>query len=130
MGTGKEPGLGTHHSVDPAKRWAKQLDETNRHSHDPNNSDSTAEDGTRDKLIGIITEHDGYLKVRVGLDSDELHLTWTWTIGTWAGYYVYVRVFKWQVDYGLALLFDKMSRVNDGVKIPTRDKRGSNPDRR
>jgi hypothetical protein len=76
-------------------------------------------------------EHDnGFLKVRRALDSDTLHLTWTWSVGKHAGTYVYVAVEYWQLDYGLTLLLAKVFQAELGVRKTTPDKLGHsyNPD--
>lgn len=74
--------------------------------------------------VGFFTEHDnGYLKVRRALDSQDLHLTWTWSVGTWRGSYVYARVEYWRVSFGLELLQSKVLDVEDGLRKPSPDKR-------
>lgn len=71
----------------------------------------------------FVNDDEGYLKLRRGLDSQELHLTWTWCNGKFYGCYVYVRCEWWQLDYGLALLVEKRREVNEGRLKPTPDRR-------
>lgn len=68
------------------------------------------------------TEHDGgYLKLRRATDSQDLHLTWTWSIGAHAGKYVYVRCEYWRFIFGLELLWRKVLEVEHGSRKASPD---------
>lgn len=73
-------------------------------------------------MVEIIHRDDGYLKIRRELDSAQMHLTWTWTMGQWARCYVYVRVEYYAIGFGLGLLMDKITEVDHGLRVPTPDK--------
>lgn len=65
----------------------------------------------------------GYLKVRRASLGSDTHLTWTWTLGSHAGTYVYVRVNFWEVAFGLKVLARKVFEVDEGRVRSTPDKR-------
>lgn len=64
----------------------------------------------------------GYLKVRRSSLGSDLHLTWTWTLGSHAGTYVYIRVNYWEFATGLQLLARKLYEVDEGLRRPSPDK--------
>lgn len=66
---------------------------------------------------------DGGLKLRRAADSNDLHITWTWSLSDLAGTYVYVRVPFYDAPYGLALLRTKKEEAENGTRKSTRDKR-------
>lgn len=77
-----------------------------------------------ERTMDFFCNHDrGYLKLRRGLDSDDIHITYTWSVGTWRGYYVYVRCEYWRLLFGLTLLEEKVLDVDNGLRKPTPDKR-------
>lgn len=76
-------------------------------------------------LDQLVNWDHGYFKLRRSSSGAELHLTWTWTLGTHAGSYVYVRVMYWELAYGLQLLSEKVFKADEGQLTPTPDKRGS-----
>jgi hypothetical protein len=77
----------------------------------------------REHIECFVSDDMGYLKVRRGLDSEDVHLTWQFCNGKFYGHYVYVRVSYWQLDYGLELLIQKRDEVYTGSRTPTPDKR-------
>lgn len=65
----------------------------------------------------------GYLKWKRDSGGSTLHLTWTWTLGKHAGSYVYAAVEYWRFGYGLEVLAHKLFSVDEGLLMPTVDKR-------
>lgn len=88
--------------------------------------DMLSPDGNLQRLLEQIVNWDhGYFKLRRSSTGGDLHLTWTWTLGTHAGSYVYVRVMYWELAFGLQLLAEKVFKADEGKLTPTVDKRGS-----
>lgn len=129
--------VGRHHMADRKQRDPRNkasvnpaVEETYHHREpvagngDPRKADGVVKEGVGKHIVEFVDHDDGFLKIRRGLDSSDLHLTWTWSVGTNAGRYVYVRVFSWQVGYGLALLAEKMAECNSGARRATPDKLG------
>jgi hypothetical protein len=72
-------------------------------------------------LTSLLVRNDGWLRACPDGDSTLVYLKWKFTGGKWAGHYVMVLVYYWQLDYGLSLLLDKIAAVEEGAKRPTRD---------
>lgn len=92
------------------------------HEHDRQEEQRYSEDLAH-VLKNFADDDMGFLKVRRGLDTSELHLTWTFCNGPHYGTYVYVKVDYWQLDYGLSLLIEKRDEVYSGLRRSTPDKR-------
>jgi hypothetical protein len=127
MASRKEPGLTNKHSVDPAVAKPYSVEEDVPHTHNPANTDDVHKRGIGKVIVEFSDHDDGFLKMRRALDSSDLHLTWTWSVGKQAGKYVYVRVFAWQIAYGLELLLEKLHDVETGQRRATPDKLGHRP---
>lgn len=125
MASRNEPGVTSKHSVDPAKEVPNHDHNEVPVTHNPAYTDRVHKDSAGKKLVEFVDHDDGFLKVRRALDSSDLHLTWTWSVGRLAGRYVYVRVLCWQVGYGLELLMQKLLESEAGLRTPTRDKLGN-----
>lgn len=65
----------------------------------------------------------GYLKFKRDSGGPEIHLTFTWTLGSHTGSYVYVRVAHWELAVGLQVLARKVYAVDNGTLKPTWDSR-------
>lgn len=82
-----------------------------------------AEPAAMGTLMAFFSDHGGgCLKVRRGETGADLHLTWTWSGGRYAGTYVYVRCEYWRLLFGLELLQSKVLEVEAMVRQPTPDK--------
>lgn len=127
MSTRDEPGIGTKHSVNPEVTGSYHKHERIERSNDPAHADGNNKSLAGEFLVNFVDHDDGFLKVRRALDSSDLHLTWTWSVGKHAGRYVYVRVFTWQVGYGLELLLHKRDQADAGLIRPSPDKLGHRP---
>lgn len=64
----------------------------------------------------------GYLKIRRGALSADLHCTYTWSLGKNQGSYVYVRGEFWEMPYLLETLLQKIEEVDKGLRRPSPDK--------
>lgn len=86
---------------------------------------SLLDDGYGDvgrKMFAFSERDNGYFKCRRSADSSDLHLTWTWSLGTHAGSYVYARVEWWKLIEGLTILERKLMEVEAGSLRPSPDK--------
>jgi hypothetical protein len=98
------------------------------HNHvgDSSSDDSDRRDKSSNlgSIFSCISMFDhGYLKVKRDLDGYQVHLTWTWTVTRAAGSYVYVRVDGSQLLEGMTTLARKILEVDEGSRVPTKDKR-------
>jgi len=79
--------------------------------------------GAMSRHMALWCDHDGgYLKIRRASDSADLHLTWTWSLGTNGGKYVYVRCEFWRLLFGLELLYQKVLEVERGLRKASPDR--------
>lgn len=82
-----------------------------------------AEPSSMSQHMALWADHDGgYLKIRRGTDSPDIHLAWTWSIGIHAGKYVYVRTEYWRLLFGLEVLWQKVLEAEAGLRKPSPDK--------
>jgi hypothetical protein len=78
------------------------------------------------RVMAFFCDHgSGYLKVRRSDPGGDLHLTWTYSGGKYAGTYLYVRVEYWRLLFGLELLERKVLEADGGVRKPTPDRYGA-----
>lgn len=124
MATRAKGGPTTNRNVDPAKVGTYHVADEEQTRDNPQHRDKVIKDLTGKLLVEFVDHDDGFLKVRRALDSADLHLTWTWSVGRLAGRYVYVRVFAWQTAYGLELLMQKVAECEAGLRPATIDKLG------
>jgi len=71
---------------------------------------------------GFLHRDGGYLKVKRDVDGPMVHFTWVFTYGPWKKYYVYCRIEYWAAGVGLAILEDKIVKVDLGQLTPTPDR--------
>ena len=124
MSSNREPGVGRKHSTNPEVEGTYRHHERIQRNADPAYADHIYEPLIGEKLKEFVDHDNGFLKVRRALDSSDLHLTWTWSVGPFAARYVYVRVFAWQMGYGLTMLLEKLTEVEAGERLSTPDKLG------
>lgn len=116
-------------NVGPAGRRKEVAHERDASQEQPKSRSTHQQKETLRNCIDDFTADDmGYLKIRRGLDSQDVHLTWQFSNGKFYGHYVYVRVEWWQIDYGLELLIQKRDEVYQGTRRPTPDKRSAHTD--
>lgn len=124
MARNVEPGMTAKHSVNPANKWTKRVENAIRASNEAGDGEEDDREFVYRSLQSFSSHDDGFLKVRRSADSDDLHLTWTWNLGTHSSRYVYVKVAYWQLAYGLVLLYTKLTQVELGERKATPDKLG------
>lgn len=112
-----------------AKSGRKVASPSDPSADKPKRGQKDQDDQYLSELIQTLVDDDmGYLKLRRGLDTSLLHLTWTWASGPHHGFYVYACVSYWELQEGLQLVLVKRNEVYEGVRRPTPDKRRSSID--
>lgn len=122
-----EPSQNRNHNPATSSQDPHNVSQVAGHQTVPRSLLDDAESKLGEVMFQFMNFDHGYLKVRRSSSGDDLHLTWTWSLGAHSGSYVYVRVSFWEITNGLHMLARKVLEVDDGSRQPSPDKFSKSP---